>query len=86
LPNNGRPPVLKTGSGKLIRTGSDNQLIHADAPAKIKADLAKHRGQTFDVTRFKTFTGPRRKHAIPLLAYLDGARVTLNHNVVRTVL
>jgi selenocysteine-specific elongation factor len=73
-------------SGKLVRMGSDNLLIHSDALSKIKADLAKHRGQTFDVTRFKTFTGLSRKHAIPLLEYLDGARVTLNCNGVRKVI
>jgi selenocysteine-specific elongation factor len=82
------PPLVTVliRSGKLIRMGSDNLLIHADALAKIKADLVKHKGQTFDVGRFKTFTGLTRKHAIPVLEYLDGARVTLNRNGLRTVL
>jgi selenocysteine-specific elongation factor len=73
-------------SGKLIRMGSDNLLAHVDALAKIKADLGKHKGEAFDVARFKTFTGLTRKHAIPLLEYLDSARVTLNRNGIRTVL
>jgi selenocysteine-specific elongation factor len=72
--------------GRLVRMGSDNLLVHADALAKIKAELTLHRGQTFDVGRFKDLTGLTRKHAIPLLEYLDGARVILNKNGVRTVL
>jgi selenocysteine-specific elongation factor len=88
LPPKDLPPLITVlvRSGKLIRMGSDNLLIHADALTKIKADLVKHKGQTFDVPRFKTFTGLTRKHAIPLLEYLDGARVTLNRNGIRTVL
>jgi selenocysteine-specific elongation factor len=88
IPLKDLPPLITVlvRSGKLIRMGSDNLLTHADALAKIKADLMKHRGQTFDVTRFKTFTGLTRKHAIPLLEHLDGARVTLNRNGIRTVL
>ena len=78
--------TLLLRSGKLVRMGSDNLLVHADALAKIKADLAQHRGQTFDVGRFKNLTGLTRKHAIPLLEYLDGAQVTLNRDGVRTVL
>jgi selenocysteine-specific elongation factor len=88
IPTKDLPPLitLLLRSGKLIRMGSDNLMTHADALAKIKADLLKHRGQTFDVGRFKTFTGLTRKHAIPLLEYLDSARVTLNRNGIRTVL
>jgi selenocysteine-specific elongation factor len=73
-------------AGKLVRMGSDNLLVHADALAKIKADLTQHRGQTFDVGRFKNLTGLTRKHAIPLLEYLDGTRVTRNRDGIRTVL
>ena len=78
--------TLLIRGGKLVRMGSDNLLIHADALERIKANLALRRGQTFDVGRFKNLTGLTRKHAIPLLEYLDGARVTLNKNGVRTVL
>ena len=78
--------TLLLRAGKLVRMGSDNLLIHADALAKIKADLAQQRGQTFDVGRFKKLTGLTRKHAIPLLEYLDSVRVTFNKDGVRTVL
>jgi selenocysteine-specific elongation factor len=66
--------------------GSDNLLVHADALANLKAELTKLRGQTIDVGRFKTITGLTRKHAIPLLEYLDRARVTVNKQGVRTIL
>ena len=78
--------TLLLRTGKLVRMGSNNLLVHAEALAKIKADLTEHRGQTFDVGRFKNLTGLTRKHAIPLLEYLDSARVTLNRDGVRTVL
>jgi selenocysteine-specific elongation factor len=78
--------TLLLRTGKLVRLGSDSLLVHADALAKIKANLTQHRGQTFDVGRFKNLTGLTRKHAIPLLEYLDSARVTLNRDGVRTVL
>ena len=82
------PPLitLLLRSGKLVRMGADNLLIHADALAKLRADLIKQRGQTFDVGRFKSFTGLTRKHAIPLLEYLDRVRVTVNRQGIRTVL
>ena len=78
--------TLLLRAGKLVRMGSDDLLVHVDALTKIKANLTRHRGETFDVGRFKNFTGLTRKHAIPLLEYLDGARVTLNRDGVRTVL
>ena len=70
----------------LVRLGSDDLLVHAGAIATLTADLQKHRGQTFDVARFKDFTRLTRKHAIPLLEYLDGARITRNNNGARIVL
>jgi selenocysteine-specific elongation factor len=73
-------------AGKLVRMGADNLLIHTEALVRLRAELQKQRGQTFDVGRFKALTGLTRKHAIPLLEYLDGARITRNQNGVRTVL
>jgi selenocysteine-specific elongation factor len=63
---------------KLIRLGADNLYIHCEAVARLRTDLLGHRGESFDVTRFKTFTGLTRKHAIPLLEYLDRTHVTRN--------
>ena len=71
---------------KLVRLGADHLLMHAEAIARLTAELAKQRGQTMDVAGFKGLTGLTRKHAIPLLEYLDGVRVTRNDGGVRTIL
>ncbi|WP_158785523.1 selenocysteine-specific translation elongation factor [Granulicella sp. L46] len=73
-------------AGKLVRMGADNLLVHAEALVRLRTELQQQRGQTFDVGRFKALTGLTRKHAIPLLEYLDGARITRNQNGIRTVL
>jgi selenocysteine-specific elongation factor len=88
LPHGEVPPLITIliRAGKLVRMGADNLLIHAEALVRLRTELEKQRGQTFDVGRFKAFTGLTRKHAVPLLEYLDGARVTRNQNGIRTVL
>jgi selenocysteine-specific elongation factor len=73
-------------AGKLTRMGADNLMIHTEALARLRTELQKQRGQTFEVGRFKALTGLTRKHAIPLLEYLDGAGITRNKNGIRTVL
>ena len=70
---------------KLVRMGADNLFIHADALDRLRSDLQRHRGETFDVARFKSFTGLTRKHAIPLLEYLDRVHVTRNDSGKRTI-
>jgi len=62
----------------LQRLGSDDLFIHAEAVAQVAGRLRAHRGEAFDVARFKSFTGLTRKHAIPLLELLDRAQVTRN--------
>jgi selenocysteine-specific elongation factor len=88
VPQKDLPPLitLLVRSGKLVRMGADNLLIHADALAKLKVELMKQPGQTFDVGRFKALTGLTRKHAIPLLEYLDRSHVTVNSQGIRRVL
>ena len=77
--------LLRTGT--LVRLGSDALLVHREALARLTTELrAKQGGRSFDVAWFKSFTGLTRKHAIPLLEYLDGARVTRNVGGVRVVL
>ena len=73
-------------AGTLVRMGSDALLVHADALTKLVEALRQHRGKSFDVAWFKRFTGLTRKHAIPLLEYLDGTRVTRNAGGVRIVI
>jgi selenocysteine-specific elongation factor len=88
LPQEEVPPLVTIliRAGKLVRMGADNLLIHTDALVQLRTELQKRRGQTFDVGRFKALTGLTRKHAIPLLEYLDGVRITRNQNGTRTVL
>ncbi|MGI4831156.1 MAG: SelB C-terminal domain-containing protein, partial [Janthinobacterium lividum] len=71
---------------KLVRMGADNLFIHSHALEQLAIRLKAHRGESFDVARFKDFTNLTRKHAIPLLEYLDGARITRNQNGTRVVL
>jgi selenocysteine-specific elongation factor len=88
LPPEKVSPLITTliRTGKLVRMGADNLLIHTEALVRLRTELQKQRGQTFDVGGFKALTGLSRKHAIPLLEYLDGARITRNKNGIRTVL
>jgi selenocysteine-specific elongation factor len=78
--------VLLLRSKRLVRMGSDDAFVHPDALARLYADLRQHRGESFDVGRFKSFTGLTRKHAIPLLEHLDQMRVTRNNGGTRIVL
>lgn len=61
---------------RLLRLGSDDLFIHCDAVAQLADQLRRHRGDTFDVARFKSLTGLTRKHAIPLLELLDRSFIT----------
>jgi selenocysteine-specific elongation factor len=70
---------------KLVRMGADNLFIHADALDGLTSALRQHRGESFDVARFKSFTGLTRKHAIPLLEYLDRMHVTRNNGGTRAI-
>jgi selenocysteine-specific elongation factor len=69
----------------LVRMGADNLFIHADALDRLTSALRQHRGETFDVARFKSFTGLTRKHVIPLLEYLDRMHVTRNNGGTRAI-
>jgi selenocysteine-specific elongation factor len=84
-PNEMREPMtLLLRSKRLVRLG-DDLFIHCDSVAKLSAALLEHRGESFDVARFKSFTGLTRKHAIPLLEYLDRTHVTRNQSGTRVV-
>jgi selenocysteine-specific elongation factor len=66
--------------------GADDAFVHPVPLARLYAEMRKHKGQTFDVARFKSLTGLSRKHAIPLLEHLDQVHVTRNTGGVRLVL
>jgi selenocysteine-specific elongation factor len=71
---------LLIDSGALVRVSND-LLVHRDALARLVATLgeyaARHEPERLiDVAAFKELTNVSRKYAIPLLEYLDRARVT----------
>jgi selenocysteine-specific elongation factor len=70
----------------LVRMGSDDAFVHADALRALAERMATMRGKTVDVAAFKGLTGLTRKHAIPLLEYLDRERITRKQGDVRVVL
>lgn len=63
---------LLLASGELVRV-KDGMLVHAGAMAGLLRDMASWYlpGQSFSVPDFKDRSATSRKHAIPLLEYLD---------------
>jgi len=63
--------------GQLIRVRND-LLFHAEALQRLTDGLVERfpRATQFSVAEFKDWTGVSRKHAIPLLEYLDTCRIT----------
>jgi selenocysteine-specific elongation factor len=63
--------------GDLVRV-RDDLVFHAAALDGLMRTLQEHRaaGERFSVPEFKEWTGTSRKHAIPLLEYLDQKRIT----------
>ena len=67
----------------------DQLLFHADALARLKADVQARKagGDTrLDVGVFKDRYGVSRKFAIPLLEYLDRERITRRVGDARVIL
>ena len=63
--------------GELVRV-RDDLIFHAAALEELVKLLRERRaaGERFSVPEFKEWTGTSRKHAIPLLEYLDQRRIT----------
>ena len=70
----------------IVRMGSDDLFMHTRALDNLIARMAPLRGALVDVAHFKQLTGLSRKYAIPLLEYLDHARVTRKEGDRRRVL
>jgi selenocysteine-specific elongation factor len=70
----------------LVRMGSDDAFVHAEPLRQLAARLGTMRGRSIDVTGFKELTGLTRRHAIPLLEYLDRERITRKQGDVRLIL
>jgi selenocysteine-specific elongation factor len=81
---------LLTDSGRLVRV-SNEFLFHSnsvDALVKRLRDCALNdlKDRVIDMTTFKNLTGISRKHAIPLLEYLDRQHVTRRAGNARIIL
>jgi selenocysteine-specific elongation factor len=72
-------------AGKLARVGED-LVFHRQAIAGLRDLLGARKGQKFGVAEFKEWTGVSRKHAIPLLEFLDRERVTRREGDSRIIL
>ena len=70
----------------IVRMGSDDLFIHAQAIETLISRMAPLRGTLIDVGRFKELTGLSRKYAIPLLEFLDRGRITRKQGDQRLVL
>jgi selenocysteine-specific elongation factor len=70
---------------KLVRV-SDDMVFHVEAISHLRKSLAAHKGRRFSVPEFKSWTNISRKHAIPLLEYLDRQRITRRDGDARVVL
>ena len=76
------------GEKTLVRVSAD-LIFHSQALAHLKTQLETYRkvkGERITVPAFKELTGITRKYAIPLLEYLDRARVTRRQGDERVIL
>ena len=83
----GRLTPLLVRQGRLIKVSG--LLFHRDALARLRAEVAALKATAdprVDVASFKQRYGLTRKHAIPLLEYLDRERVTRRVGESRVVL
>ena len=70
---------------RLVRISQD-LVFHRSAIEKLRGLLAERRPARFSVADFKQWTGVSRKYAIPLLEYLDRARITRRDGDQRVIL
>lgn len=73
---------------KLLIKVSDELVFHRSALEQLRADLLAYKAKSpgIDVAKFKELTGVSRKYAIPLLEYMDRARVTKRVGDAREIL
>jgi len=79
--------TLLLREGVLVKLG-DELIFHRSALEQLRKLVAaeKNRSSKIDVGRFKDLIGVTRKHAIPLLEYLDRERITRRLGDVREIL
>jgi len=74
---------------KALVKVSGELLLHSTAVARLRellADYRKQRGERLPVSAFKELAGVTRKHAIPLLEYLDREHATRREGNERVIL
>jgi len=81
---------LLTDSGRLVRV-SNEFLFHSDSVNALVKRLREYavndlKDRVIEMTTFKNLTGISRKHAIPLLEYLDRQHVTRRAGNARIIL
>jgi selenocysteine-specific elongation factor len=79
--------TLLLREGVLVKLG-DELVFHRTALDHLRQTIAseKKRSSKMDVARFKDLIGVTRKHAIPLLEYLDRERITRRMGDMREIL
>ena len=79
--------TLLLREGVLVKL-ADDLVFHRSALERLRHMVAAQKSNTpkIDVGRFKDLAGVTRKHAIPLLEYLDRERVTRRVGDVREIL
>ena len=79
--------TLLLREGVLVKLG-DELVFHRVALEQLRRTIAAEKSKTpkMDVGRFKDLLGVTRKHAIPLLEYLDRERVTRRVGDLREIL
>ena len=77
--------LLREGTLRRLRDGA---LFHREALEDLKKRIHEYRerSETIDVAAFKELAGVSRKHAIPLLEFLDEEKVTLRRGNERVIL
>jgi selenocysteine-specific elongation factor len=83
-----RLATLLVRQGVLVRVG--DLLFHQSALERLKQEIQSMKregtGDTIDVSTFKNRYNVTRKHAIPLLEYLDRERITRRVGDTRRIL
>jgi len=79
--------TLLLREGVLVKLG-DELVFHRAALEQLRRLVTAEKSRTpnLDVGRFKDLIGVTRKHAIPLLEYLDRERVTRRVGDLREIL
>jgi selenocysteine-specific elongation factor len=74
---------------KVLVKVSEDLIFHREAIERLRQHLMEYKqkqGERLPIAAFKTMTGISRKYAIPLLEYLDRARVTRRVGDERVIL